>query len=89
MNENPSSSEPVSSAQQILDDVKKFAHEDPTKAAAAAFGVGLLISIIPARTLLGTAAAVGATLLRPTLLALGVVKGLELCCKKSPPASHS
>jgi hypothetical protein len=88
MNEHLSSTEPVSSAQQILDDVKKFAHEDPTKAAAAAFGVGLLITMLPARALLGTAAAVGATLLRPTLLTLGLVKGMELCCQKSSRLSN-
>ncbi|MEN3943370.1 hypothetical protein WJU23_18865 [Prosthecobacter sp. SYSU 5D2] len=84
MNEYPSSTEPVSSAQQILDDVKKFAHDDPPMAAAAAFGVGLLITMLPARALLGTAAVVGATLLRPTLLTLGLIKGMELCCKKQP-----
>ncbi|TDU71452.1 hypothetical protein EI77_02578 [Prosthecobacter fusiformis] len=88
MNENPSSIDPVSSAQQILDDVKKFAHEDPTKAAAAAFGVGLLITMLPARAILGSAAFLGATFLRPTLLTLGLVKGLELCCKNNRTPSN-
>ena len=90
MNELSTSLPPgVPASQRLLDDVKKFAHEEPTKAAAAAFGVGLVITMLPARALLGTAALLGATLLRPTLLTLGLVKGLELCCNKNTPSSNS
>lgn len=88
MNELTTPPESVSSVQNVLDDVKKFAHEDPTTAAAAAFGVGLLITMLPARAILGSAAFLGATFLRPTLLTLGLVKGMELCCKKTTPPSN-
>jgi hypothetical protein len=80
---NPAPPSPEPSSQKWLSDVKKFAAEDPLAASAAAFGAGLVISALPLRTILGSAAAIGATLLRPTLLSLGVIKGLELCCKKT------
>ncbi|MDB6138166.1 MAG: hypothetical protein JWO94_1238 [Verrucomicrobiaceae bacterium] len=62
-----------------MGDIEDFARREPTKAVAAAFGVGLLINLLPTRLVIGAATAVGATLLRPTLLTLGVTKALELC----------
>lgn len=80
---NPTPNPTESCSQKWLSDVKKFAAEDPFAASATAFGAGLIISALPLRAILGSAAVVGATLLRPTLLSLGVLKGLELCCKKT------
>lgn len=87
MNE-PSNLTKIASAEtactrRFLDDVEDFARKDPVAASAAAFGVGLLLTVLPARAVFGTAAALSATFVRPTLLTLGVIKGLELCCSKN------
>lgn|GEM_PF-714137 len=50
-----------------------------------AFGIGLLINLLPTRVIIGTVTAIGVTLLRPTLLILGMTKALEICCNKNPP----
>lgn len=69
----------------MLDDLREFARREPaTTAAATAFGVGLLINLLPTRAVVGTVTAVGATLLRPALLSLGLIKAVELCCQKTP-----
>lgn len=74
---------------RTLDELKEFAFREPAKAAAAAFGVGLLLKLLPSRALVGTAAAVGVTFMRPALLSLGVFKAVEFCCQnfKTQPQS--
>lgn len=80
---------PLQPVRQILDDAKAFAHREPAKAVAVAFGIGLLINLLPTRVIIGTVTAIGVTLLRPTLLTLGMTKALEICCKKKPtPNNH-
>lgn len=66
-----------------LADIKTFAQREPGQAVAAAIGAGLLINLLPTRLVAGTAAAVGALLVRPVLLSLGLTKALELCCQNS------
>jgi hypothetical protein len=66
-----------------LDEIEEFAFREPAKAAAAAFGVGLLLKLLPGRALLGAAAAVGVTFMRPALLSLGVYKAVKFCCQNS------
>ena len=56
---------------------------------AAAVGAGLLINLLPTRWVAGTAAVVGALLVRPVLLSLGVTKAMELCCKNSSTIDRS
>ncbi len=70
------------SVRRPLDDLKDFARREPAQAVAAAIGVGLLINLLPTRMVAGTVAIVGATLVRPVLLSLGVTKAVELCCQK-------
>ena len=72
---------PEFSFQRMLDEIKELARREPAKAVAAAFGVGLLINLLPPRVLAGTVTAVGAVLIRPALLSLGVTKAMELCCQ--------
>lgn len=72
------------SVRRTLDDLKEFARREPAQAVAAAIGVGLLINLLPSRMVTGTVAIVGAALVRPVLLSLGVTKAMELCCQKSP-----
>lgn len=68
---------------RTLADIKNFARREPGQAMAAAVSAGLLINLLPTRWVAGTAAVVGALLVRPVLLSLGVTKAMELCCQKS------
>jgi hypothetical protein len=77
------------SFQRMLDEIKKLARREPAKAVAAAFGMGLLINLLPAKVLAGTVTAVGTVLIRPALLSLGVTKAMELCCQKTPKNLNS
>ncbi|MFN0076009.1 MAG: hypothetical protein ACKVY0_06005 [Prosthecobacter sp.] len=83
---DPSPAAPVEFClRRTLDDIKAFARREPGTAVAAALGVGLLINLLPTRVLAGTVTVVGAALVRPVLLSLGVTKAMELCCQKNPP----
>jgi hypothetical protein len=72
----------------MLDRIKDFACREPAKAGAAAFGVGLLINFLPRRAVVGTVTVLGATLMRPALLSLGLMKAAELCCPHLKISSH-
>ena len=76
------------SIRQLIGDVKEFARRQPVQAVGTAFGLGLLINLLPTRVVAGTASAVGATLLRPALLSLGIIKAVELCCRKPNPQTQ-
>ena len=82
MNEDKPTHLVENTVRSLVRDLKDFAGREPTIAVATAFGVGLLINLLPTRVVAGTAAAVGATLLRPALMSLGVIKAVELCCQK-------
>lgn len=71
--------------QRTLSDLRQFAQREPGQAVAAAIGVGLLINLLPTRLVVGTVTLVGATLVRPLLLSLGVTKAMELCCQNTSP----
>ncbi len=58
-----------------LDQAESFAHREPAKAVAFAFGTGLLLNLLPTRA----TTAVVFTLARPVLLCLGMLKAWELC----------
>lgn len=73
----------------MLSDIKDFASREPAKAVAAAFGVGLLLNLLPTRAVVGTLTIIGATLARPMLLTLGATKAMELCCQKTPTPLNS
>jgi hypothetical protein len=88
MNDQPPGEPAELFTQRLLSQVREFAFKEPTKAVAAAFGVGLLINLLPTRVLAGAAAAVASTLVRPTLLSLGVIKAVELCCPPTPKLNH-
>lgn len=74
---------------RMVNEIKELARREPAKAVAAAFGVGLLINLLPTRVLAGTVTAVGAVLLRPVLLSLGVTKAMELCCQNKTNRTNS
>jgi hypothetical protein len=73
---------------RTLTDIQAFAHREPAQTVAIAVGAGLLINLLPARFLIGSATILGALLVRPVLLSLGATKAMELCCHKSS-TTHS
>jgi hypothetical protein len=64
--------------------LKAYAHRQPAQAVTAAFGAGLLIHLLPTRGVTGALSTVGAAVLRPLLISLGITKAIELTCKVSP-----
>lgn len=76
------------SARRLLGTLRDYARREPVKAAAAAFGAGVMINLLPTRWLVASVSVVGGALLRPALLSLGVIKSLELCCQKPAPNPH-
>jgi len=68
----------------MLQDIKSYARREPTQALALAAGVGLLINLVPTRVVAGTVSTVGAAMLRPILMSLGVAKVIELTCNVTP-----
>ncbi len=77
----PKSPKPL--AKRLISEAETMAHNDPAKAVAAAVGVGIILNVLPTRFLVASASAVTLTLLRPTLLTLGLIKALELCASSS------
>jgi len=63
----------------LFENADAFARAEPTKAVVSAFGVGLIMHLLPIGAIVGGLAAVAFTLARPFLLFLGVVKACELC----------
>jgi hypothetical protein len=72
--------------QRLLHQAEEYARRDPAKAMATAFGAGLLLNLVPPRVVVGTVTAVAVPFMRPALLALGLFKAFELCCKADRPA---
>ena len=73
---------------RVLNDAEELARRDPAKAVAAAFGVGLLLNVLPKRFVVASVTAVTLTVLRPALLALGVIKACELLSQFQPHDDH-
>lgn len=69
--------------QNLVDDAATYAKRDPTKAVLTAFGVGLLLNILPTRFIAGTVSTVATTVLKPTLMTLGVIKVCEIYLDQS------
>lgn len=84
MNGTPATQPLQRAANRLLDDMETAARKDPTKAALVALGVGMALNLVPSRALVASATAVTVTMLRPALLALGLVKALELCRNQKP-----
>ena len=75
--------------QRVVGDAEEFVRREPVKAAAAAFGAGLLMNLLPTRFIVGTVTLAAIKLARPALLTLGVIKAMELCSPKVLPRSPS
>ncbi|MBB5031912.1 DUF883 C-terminal domain-containing protein [Prosthecobacter vanneervenii] len=70
------------SIQRTLRSVEDYVREQPTKAVAAALGVGLVLNLAPPRMLARITSTLASRLLPPALLGLGVLKAFEICCEK-------
>jgi len=86
MNDEQSTNAGEAPAPSLLHSAEEFARRDPAKAMAAAFGVGLLLNLVPPRVIVGTVTAVAVPFMRPALIALGLLKAFELCSKDDKPA---
>lgn len=73
----------------ILHKAETMAREEPAKAVAVAFGIGLLFHVLPKRFLVSTATTAAVTLLKPALLTFGIVKAAELVLSPSKPQPHA
>jgi len=84
MSDQPHPPTPVITPQQLLEELKDLARQNPVATVASAFGLVLLLDLLPTRLVTNSVAIAGVTLLRPALFSLGVVKALELCYAKPP-----
>ncbi len=71
----PSQGQPL--RDQIVQRVEAYTKEEPVKAASAAFGLGLLLALLPIGGLVAGVCRLLFLLARPLLLILGVVKVFE------------
>jgi len=66
------------SPDSLLHQADEYARREPRTAVASAFGIGLLLNLLPLRLLVGIVASIALPLLRPALLVLGFIKAYEL-----------
>ncbi|MBN8422120.1 MAG: hypothetical protein J0L73_24610 [Verrucomicrobia bacterium] len=78
---------------RTLERTEDYVRREPTKAVGAALGAGLVLTLLPARSLVRPLAIVGAAMLPPVLVGLGLIKAFELCFQNTPrtelPATDS
>jgi hypothetical protein len=70
--------------QRTLERAEDYVRREPTKAVGAALGAGLLLTLLPTRSMVRPIASLGAALLPPALVGLGLIKAFELCCQNTP-----
>ncbi|WP_395746090.1 hypothetical protein [Prosthecobacter sp.] len=92
---DPATIHPVElSVRRTLQNAEAYVRREPVKAVGTALGIGLVLTMLPLRSLTKPAALLGSALLQPTLLGLGLIKAFELCCqtadvKAAPPPPDS
>ena len=74
--------------QRSLQQAEDYVRREPAKAVGAALAAGLVLTMLPTRSMVRPIAAIGAALLPPTLLGLGLIKAFELCLQPPPRKSH-
>ena len=62
---------------ELKERVERFAREEPLQAVGAAFGAGLLLTLLPAGALIAGLVRLAMALLRPALVVLGALKLYE------------
>lgn len=71
---------------RTLERTEDYVRREPTKAVGAALGAGLVLTLLPTRSLVKPLAIVGSALLPPVLVGLGLIKAFELCFQNTPCA---
>ena len=85
--ESPS---PAPSLERILASTEKYAREEPVRAVSAAFGSGLILTLLPIGSIVTGVLRLALALVRPFLIILGVVKLYERLGETAiEPSSHS
>ena len=79
MHTKKSSARPAGGAGHSCPWPEKFITEQPTKAVAAAFGVGIFLNLLPIGKIVGMLIEVAFVLMRPLLLCVGLLKLSEYC----------
>lgn len=82
MKDSPHPLDASSSLDRLLGDLRSFVHREPVQSMAMAVGAGFLLNLLPKRVVAGAVAGLGAVVLPPALIALGLAKALELCCQR-------
>ena len=70
--------------QRTLERTEDYVRREPTKAVAAAMGAGLLLKLLPTRSMVRPITTLAVALLPPALLGLGLIKAFELCIEPKP-----
>ncbi len=85
---NTESNAPAPSIDRLVVATENFAREEPLRAVGAAFGSGLLLTLLPIGSIVSGILRLALALVRPFLIILGVVKLYERLGETSPdPAS--
>ena len=64
--------------QRTLERTEDYVRREPTKAVAAAMGAGLLLKLLPTRSMVRPITTLAVALMPPALLGLGLIKAFEL-----------
>jgi hypothetical protein len=67
-------SQPQPSRDILVNRVESYTREEPTKALSAAFGIGILLTLLPVGAILTGITRLLFLIARPVLLVLGIVK---------------
>ena len=76
--------------ERIMVATEKYAREEPVRAVGAAFGSGLILTLLPVGAIVSGILRLALSLVRPILIILGVVKLYERLGETAiEPSSHS
>lgn len=62
-----------------LNSADEYARREPTKAVVSAFGIGVLLNMLPLAAIAASLVRAATLLVRPGLLFLGLIKAAEYC----------
>jgi hypothetical protein len=86
---NAQSSAPAPSVDRLVVATENFARQEPLRAVGAAFGSGLLLTLLPIGSIVSGILRLALALVRPFLIILGVVKLYEQLGETSPDTASA
>ena len=88
-NPEPTTPSPIKLRDTVVNQVESYAREEPIKATSAAFGVGILLALLPLGSIVSGLLRLLFLVVRPVLLILGVVKvAEEIDFRRSQPVDQ-